>query len=232
MSDSFPGFSKECVKFFKELASHNHKTWFDKNKAEYNEEVLEPSRHFVTTMGDRLKKLRPKVVADPRINKSLFRIYRDTRFSKDKSPYKTHMGIIFWEGTGKRMDCSSFYFHIEPGKLMLGAGLYHFPKNLIEPYRDAVVHKKHGPTLARAVAKAKKAGYDIGGVHYKRTPRGYDPDHKLAPLLLHKGLYAMAQTKIPRELYSEEIIDYCFKTWKPMVPLHEWMVGLTKGEKS
>ena len=83
---------------------------------------MTPARLFVGEMGARLKKLSPGVQADPRVDKSIFRIFRDTRFSRDKTPYKTHLGIWFWEGDGPRMECSGFYFHLDPPKLMNGSG--------------------------------------------------------------------------------------------------------------
>ena len=97
----------------------------------------------------------PGVVADPRTNGagSIFRIYRDTRFSKDKRPYKTYLGILFWQGRGKKMENPGFYFHLEPKGLMLGAGTYTFMKQGLEAFRKAVVHRTRGPALAKAVKK-------------------------------------------------------------------------------
>ena len=92
----FNGFSKELVQFFKELEKNNTKQWFDQHRNEYEECVLSPSREFVAAMDSRLRKIAPEVNAIPKVNQSLFRINRDTRFSKDKSPYKTCMGIWFW----------------------------------------------------------------------------------------------------------------------------------------
>jgi len=79
-------------------------------------------------MGEKLRPLCPGINAIPKVNKSLFRINRDTRFAKDKSPYKTNLGILFWEGQGKRMESSGFYFHLEENLLMIGCGMYKFPK--------------------------------------------------------------------------------------------------------
>ena len=226
---NFHGFPKECVKFFQDLAQKNSKQWFERHKNEYEEYVLAPSRAFVLDMGERLKNISPAIHADPRVNKSLFRLHRDIRFSKDKSPFKTNMGIWFWEGRGKRMECSGFYFHLAPPNLMLGAGFYCFPKPILEAYRQSVVHLKYGPSLKRALTQVSKRGaYNIGGVHYKRVPRGYDPEHKNAGLLLHNGLHLGKETKIPKEFYSRKLLDYCFTRYKDMAPVHKWLVGLTE----
>jgi uncharacterized protein (TIGR02453 family) len=179
-------------------------------------------------MGEKLASLSPHIIADPRTDKSIFRVHRDTRFSNDKRPYKTHLGIYFWEGPGKKMECSGYYFHLEPPDVFLGAGLYMLSRDQLSRYRDDVVHPKHGPALARAVAAVRKKGYDIGGLHYQRVPRGYDPEHKNAELLKHSGVFAMHETKIPPELYSSGIVDSCFKIFRAMSPVHEWMVKFTE----
>ena len=144
----FHGFSKETLKFFENLKKNNTKKWFDAHRKDYESFVTQPSKAFVTAMGEKLKTEIPDIVAVPKVNKSLFRINRDTRFSPDKSPYKTNMGIYFWEGTRSRMECPGFYFHVEPNMLMLGVGMYMFPKYLFDTYRNSVVHPKYGKELA------------------------------------------------------------------------------------
>lgn len=227
-SASFTGFPEETVKFFKGLTKNNYKVWFDEHKGDYENFVKAPAQAFVSDMGIRLREVSPKVNADPRVNKSIFRIYRDARFSKDKRPYKTHLGIFFWEGPGKKMECPGYYFHLEPPNLMLGAGLYMFPREYLEEYRESAVHKKYGPALAKAIDEINKKGpYTIGGTCYKRVPRGYDPEHKNAELLKHKGLFARIETRTPKELHSEALLDYCFEKWRDMSALHKWLVEMT-----
>jgi len=94
--------------FFHRLTVNNSKEWFQEHREEYDNSILEPSRHFVMAMGERFIELSSGIVADPRVNRSLFRINRDTRFSKDKSPYKNHLGILFWEGERPKMENSGF----------------------------------------------------------------------------------------------------------------------------
>lgn len=119
-----------------DLARNNNTAWFAAHKADYDEYVLRPARLFIMEMGDRLHTIAPGINADPRVNRSIFRIYRDTRFSRDKIPYKTHLGIWFWEGVAPRMECSGFYFHLEPGHLTLGSGMYRFPEGLLDKFRE------------------------------------------------------------------------------------------------
>jgi hypothetical protein len=121
------------------------------------------------------------------------------------------------------MECSGFYFHLGEGQLLLGAGMYRFPDNLIQPWREAVVNKKHGATLTKAIQKVVKQGYDIGEKHYKRVPSGYDPDHPNAEYLMFKGLTAFWSTDVPDVFYSKEIVEFSFKHFKKMLPIHEWL---------
>ena len=203
--------------------------WFDQNKDVYEQQVLVPARDFIVAMGDKLKMIAPGVHADPRVNKSIFRLNRDIRFSHDKTPYKTHLGLWFWEGQRPRMECSGFYFHLESNRFMLGVGLYGFPKDMLETYRRSVVHPKYGPALAKAIAGIKKnKDYYLGEQHYKKNPQGYDPAHKNAEYLLYDGVYAGVELPVSAELFSEGLVDLCFEHYKKMAPLHRWLVALTE----
>jgi len=230
MSDesSFKGFSKESVGFFYELKRNNNKDWFERHKKEFEAHVMEPSRAFVLAMGNQLRSLSPDIIAVPRINKSLFKIHRDIRFSPDKSPFKTHLGIFFWEGNRPRMECSGFYFHLEPPKLILGVGIYMFPRQLLDHYRRSVVHPEYGKELSSVLKKILQIkGFELGGEHYKRVPAGYDPSHPNARLLLHNGLYVGQETGLPDEFYSSRLLDYCWKKYRPLAPLHRWLVSMS-----
>jgi uncharacterized protein (TIGR02453 family) len=222
----FPGFPRETIDFLRELALFNDKLWFDAHRAEYERHLLAPSRAFVASLGNKMKKLAPGLHADPRTNQSLFRIYRDTRFSADKSPYKTHLGLWFWEGDGPRMDCPGFYFHLEPTKFFLASGWYVFPKTMLDAYRRAVVDPRMGTALKKAVKKVEEVG-PIGGTQYKRTPKGYDPDHPNAPLLLHGGLWVgTPETTPPDWVHTPDIVDRSVEQYEKMLPLHRWCVNL------
>lgn len=224
----FDGFSKETVVFFNSLKENNNKPWFDSHKKDYGAYIMEPAKAFVVAMGERLRALSPNIMAIPKVNKSLFRINRDTRFSLDKSPYKTNLGIFLWEGARKRMECSGFYFHLEPPGLLLGVGIYMFPQYMLENYRHSVVHPKHGKELTNIMNRiSKRKGYSVGGKHYKRVPAGYDSSHPNADLLLYNGLHVGTETSIPEEFYSYKLIDYCWEMFHPLAPLQKWLVSMT-----
>ena len=225
----FNGFPRELIQFYQGLSRNNDKSWFNEHKDIYRRHVIAPAQAFVVSMGERLRVLSPGVVADARANGagSIFRIYRDLRFSKDKQPYKTFLDIFFWEGNGKKMENPGFYFHLEPDHLMLGVGMHTFPRRLLETYRDSVVHREHGVALAQAIEQVSAKGpYNVGGRHYERIPAGYDAHHKNTDLLLHNGLYASTESPIPEELFSERILDYCFDRFEDMAPIHHWLVAM------
>jgi len=216
----FNGFPKEYFSFFNKLKQNNSKEWFEKHRGEYDEFVMHPAREFVIEMGKKLKKIAPQVNAIPKVNKSLFKINRDVRFSNDKSPYKTYMGIWLWEGDGKRMECSGFYLHVENKKVLIGVGIKMFSKPLMDRYRKAVVDKKQGAALKSAVRKISAKGYLIDGKHYKKVPRGYDADHPNAEYLLYNGLTARVEEKVPDVFFSGALIDHAYTHYKNMLPLH------------
>jgi uncharacterized protein (TIGR02453 family) len=221
----FPGFPEETVTFLSDLAKNNKKTWFDAHRTDYDKYIMEPARAFTEALGERLTSIAPGIIAEPRVNGSIFRIYRDTRFSKDKTPYKTHLGIFCWEGEGPKMECPGFYFHLQPPNLMLGGGVHLFSKPLLEEFRRSVVHPQHGMKLAGAVAKVSKS-LNIGGHHYKRVPRGYDQDHPFAQFLLFNGLTARSEEPTPAALHGPDIVDHCFDVYRKMLPVHEWLLGM------
>jgi len=123
------------------------------------------------------------------------------------------------------MECPGFYFHLEPPKVLLGAGIHTFSKSLLEEYRRSLVHPKRGPDLAEAVKPVSKL-YNIGGLHYKRTPRGYGPDHPLAAFLLFNGLTAWTEGPIPEILHSAALVGHCYKVFQGMAPLHRWLLKM------
>ncbi len=224
----FQGFTRETVRFFIDLKENNNRQWFERNRMIYETQVMEPAKSFVRAMASRLRTISPNIIAVPKINKSIFRINRDTRFSLDPSPYKTNLGIYFWEGGPSRMEWSGFYFHVEPPKIILGAGYYMFPDRVLDNYRRAVVHPKHGSELTRILKSILKTGeFELGGKHYKRIPAGFDPAHPNAQWLLHNGLYASWEGDIPREFFKPELLDFCFQKFKTAAPLHKWLVALS-----
>lgn len=228
MPEKFSGFTKKSLKFFSDLEKNNTKEWFTKNRDTFDSEILMPAKAFVTDMGSRLRKIAPDIVADPRTDKSIFRIHRDIRFSKEKIPYKTHLGIYFWEGAGKKLENPGFYFHFDKDSVFIGVGMHIFPKEMLKSYRDAVVNSKKGASLEKAIKDVtkKNSKYELGWKQYKQTPRGYDKNHLRADYLLYGGIGFHYKSKIPYEIYSDKLLDYTFNIFKDMSPIHLWLKNI------
>lgn len=220
---TFKGFPKEFITFFKNLKQNNSKEWFEKNREDYEQFVMNPAREYVEAMGAKLRKIVPGIHAIPKVNKSLFKINRDVRFSQDKSPYKTYMGIWLWDGNRKRMECSGFYLHVENNMMLIGVGIKMFPKPMLDLYRRAVVDKKSGTELKRTVKKISDKGYRVHGKHYKKVPRGFDAEHPNAELLLYNGLTAGVEENVPDTFFSDALLDHAYSHYQNMLPLHEWL---------
>lgn len=222
----FKGFPTQCPKFLSDLEKNNTTAWFTDHKKDYDTYIKKPSEEFVSAMGEVIRSFCPKINAIPKVNKSLFRINRDTRFSTDKSPYKTNLGILFWEGPGKRMENSGFYFHLEKDMMMVGCGLYIFPKPVIQKFRETVMDKKKGTALEKITQDLRSKGYDVATKYYKQTPRGFSPCSDFEKeFLLYSGLSAYMEFAIPDVLFSPGIIEFTRNHFQAMNPLHQWIVS-------
>lgn len=220
---AFPG---SPIKFLTALSKNNNKVWFEKNRDRYNLELLQPAVQFVIDLGEELVKLSPRINAIPKIDKSIFRLHRDIRFSKDKSPYKTNLGLYFWEGKGKKMECSGLYFHIEPKLFFLGAGMYMFTSNQLKKYREIISNPVKAKELFEILKKVlRNKEYKLGGKTYKKIPRGFDPDYAYNELLLHSGFYIYYESKDFAWLTKGDPVQFAFKKFKEMYPLHLWVVN-------
>lgn len=218
---SFPQITEN---FLSDLSKHNNKEWFEKNRTRFDFEFLQPAVQFVSEMGEKLSAVSPDINAIPKIDKSIFRLYRDVRLSKDKAPFKSNLGLYFWEGKGKRMECSGFYFHIEPKKFFLGGGMYVFTKEQLKKYRDVVSDPVKAKELISIIKELEKKKYQIGGKKFKKIPRNYDLNYKYRELWLHEGVYAFSESKSINKAISKDILNYSFKVFKQMVSLHRWLV--------
>ncbi|NDJ52424.1 MAG: DUF2461 domain-containing protein [Chloroflexi bacterium] len=225
----FEGFPAEAFTFLRNLGDNNTREWFEEHKDTYQTTIVEPSKAFILALGDRLKTLSPNVRYDTATNGSgsMFRIYRDVRFSKDKTPYKTQLGMVFWIGPGKKTEHPGYYFQISPEGGFTGGGSYFMPKEMLAAYQQAVDADATGEPLAEAVAQIRaQAGFTVTGEQYKRVPRGYNKDHPRAELLRHKGLHANAPNIAAADLHGPAATDRVFETLKIVAPLVNWFAEL------
>lgn len=227
---AFTGFPKEGIQFLHDLAQNNERDWFNPRKEIYQTQIVQPALDFVQAMGDQLQHLSPGIQYDTRSNGagSLMRIYRDTRFSKDKTPYKEYVGIIFWEGSGKKTENPGFHLGLTGTGAGIHVGMHGFPKPMLAAYRQAVVDERLGVALIETVTAVQQAGYTVGGEHYKRVPRGFDPAHPRADWLRFAALYA-SKDNIPASIVtSDSFLDVCFDHFEKMAPLQRWLVQVAK----
>ncbi len=228
----FDGFPPEALDFLQGLARNNNRPWFEKRRAVYQECLIEPAQAFVENLGMRLLETYPGLDFDPSAggSGSLIRIYRDIRFSKDKSPYKTWFGIRLWESSSGRKAGPGFYLLLEPSGMSLHTGIWRFSKPQLAVWRRAVDDEPRGSSLQQVIeilARNKTAA--VAGQHYARVPRGYDSDHPRAALLRHHGLYTVFPSPLsPKQVQGAGLIALCERRLGKVAALHQWLVQLVQ----
>jgi uncharacterized protein (TIGR02453 family) len=212
MKESSPpetGFTSESFRFLKELARNNNKSWFTANKTRYETAVRDPSFAFVRAAGPKLASLSKHLVADPRpVGGSVMRIYRDIRFSRDKSPYKTAVGIHFpHEGTGGEEEHLPGYFlHLAPGDSWVHAGMWMPEPARLQQVRKAIVGRSADWKKVRAAVPA------IEGEQLKRPPPGFDPASPFIEDLKRKGFTAgrrIPDAMVTRANFPDQFVGVC-----------------------
>ncbi len=230
---NFEGFSAETVFFLKNLKENNNREWFLARKKDYSRKVLQPAAIFVAEMGEMLQKISPGVQADPKVNRSICRINRDTRFANVQEPYRTFLGIWFWEGIRKTKDSPGYYFELRPEQLFLSAGIQVFSRKAQHLFRKGVVDSKSGTELAKIINKIKEnPDYRINEAYYKNIPEGYKvSDEKQKELIRFNSLLVNTEMSIPPELYNRNLLKLVFNIYKDWSPLYNWLTQYVYSEK-
>jgi uncharacterized protein (TIGR02453 family) len=183
---------------------------------------VEPAKLFVAAMGPRLKTISKTVNFAAKVNGSIFRIQRDTRFSKDKAPYKTHLDFWFWEGEHRGWDAPGYFLRLTPKEMMIGAGMHRFEPKPLAAYRDAVLAEASGKRLAKIAATL--GDLTLGGATRKSVPRGFDAAHPRSRFLLHDGLFAMHEGPLPKSVHGGEFVDECVDLFRRAAPVARWLL--------
>jgi len=217
MPNTFPGFPPGFFKFYKELVKNNERDWFNANKDRYLDDVVAPSLEFIAAIEPKLKKVSPHFLAIAKRSRgSLMRIYRDTRFSKNKQPYKTNLGIQFRHEMGKDVHAPGFYFHYSPKESFMGAGVWCPDRAPLKQIRTTIVD--YSARWKRTVNNKKfKEVFELAGDSLKRAPRDFDPEHKLIEDLKRKDHIAVCPLKAA-DLKTPEIIDMTIDRIKRSMP--------------
>jgi uncharacterized protein (TIGR02453 family) len=183
---TFDGFTPKTITFLKQLKKNNNRDWFNDHKDDYEAYVREPGLALIRDMEKPLRKVSPFFTAvAKKSGGSMMRIYRDIRFSKNKTPYKTNLGMHFRHETGKDAHAPGFYFHIDPDEIFLGAGIWRPENDRLNQIRTLI---DDDPNRWKRIVNKKKfrETFTRGGTSLKRHPRGYDPDHPLIEDLKRK----------------------------------------------
>jgi len=228
MTPIFPGFTPAALTFLRQLKRHNDREWFKARKAQFDEVLHEPMRLFVEEMDVRLARVAPELGGSPK--RAIFRIYRDTRFSADKSPYKTHVACWFAHvraahgvGTETHGAGAGFYFHLEPGASLVAGGIWMPARPTLGAIRDRIA--QHGSGLQR-VLRARGLVRRFGALSDEgkltRVPRGFAPDHPMADLLRHAS-FTVSAPLTDAEVLSPRLTQQVERDFKSMLPLVRWI---------
>jgi uncharacterized protein (TIGR02453 family) len=209
-------FTPALFEFLGELELHNDREWFERNKERYQRDVRDPMLRFISDLAPVLRKIAPRLVADPRpVGGSLFRIHRDTRFSPDKTPYKTNVAAHFRHEAGRDVHGPGYYVSLEPGEVAVGGGVWHPDGDALRMIRRSIVEE--AGAWKRAMGTPAMRGLTWWGESLRRTPRGFPDDHSLADLLRRKD-YAAGAELSERDALSSRFADRCAEVYRALAP--------------
>ena len=218
---AFRGYSKDGLRFLSTLGTKD-KGWFGTNRAVYDQQVVAPTKALVTALGSALADaVSSEIVAQPRTNGSISPINNDLRFSPDKSPYKDHLLLRFWEGSDKKT-APTLFVRISESTIGFATGVNFVS---VDRWRTLVDDNDTGSQLSRAIVKlAKGRRLDVAGQALKKVPRPYASDHPRADLLKHKVFQARWPEPTPKQVHSEAFVAWCLKRLVACAPVHRWLV--------
>jgi len=212
-------FSSETFRFLRQLKRHNTRDWFERHRDRYVAHVETPMLDFIREVGERLPAISSAYIGDPRRSGgSMFRIYRDTRFSADKSPYKTWVAARFGHRSAAKgeVPAPGFYFHLAPDERYGGGGIYHPDTGTLTRIRQRIVDQP------RAWGAVLRTGIEIEGDTLQRPPSGYDREHKFIDDLKRKDLYVLDEYS-EADVLAPDFIDRYIDTCRQVAPLVEFI---------
>lgn len=198
--ERYAKFKPETVAFLSELKDNNNRDWFNENKARYEEQVLDVALRFIQSMQDPLAEIAPRFTAIPkRMGGSLMRVYRDTRFSKNKTPYKTNIGIQFRHEQARDVHAPGYYVHIDPEQVFLGAGMWRPASDALRGIRERIAEKP-AEWVRIQDDKTFKRHFKLGGETLMRPPRGFDKEHPQIADIRRKDFIAIKNMSLEEAL--------------------------------
>jgi uncharacterized protein (TIGR02453 family) len=225
----FVGFPESSVRFLSELSRNDDLAWFEARRDECERVLIEPAKAFVLALGERLRRLDPKIQAIPRVRGSIHGMERRRRFPRHRSkPFRDSLDVWFWSGQRRAWENSGFFVRLRATELVLACGIIEFQKQTLARYREHVLDETRGTALELIVSELGAKGYFVGGESYKRTPPGVSMDHPRAALLRHRGLFATLKGDHPEQLGTPAFVDFAFDHFQSMAKLHHWLVALPR----
>jgi uncharacterized protein (TIGR02453 family) len=217
----FNGFSRNTLKFLKSLKANNNKTWFEKHRFEYNKYVLEPLRNLVTDLGEFMLDIDPRFEITPVVNKTISRIYRDTRFSRDKSPYRSTVWITF-KNQNKDWTTlvSGYFFELSVNSYRYGMGFYNAAPAIVAKLREMIDENPKEFLKAISFFEKQKA-FVLEGEKYKRVIDKTKPE-KIQNWYQRKNMYLVCNRKIDKALFSNKLVDNLASGFKMISPLYHY----------
>ncbi|MGK0204594.1 MAG: hypothetical protein ACI9S9_003679 [Planctomycetota bacterium] len=220
---AFQGFDRDFPAFLKALARNNDKKWFDVNKAQFRRAVQDPFLEMLTALAETMEKISPHIVVDPkRANGAMQRIYRDTRFGKDKTPYHTHVAAILKHEQGKKQSAPGYYLRVDLTGVTVGCGIMQPESPALAKLRDAIVADPKAWQKARDNRKFCSTYGELAGESLKRAPRGYDAEHPCVDDLRRKDFVAFQVLPLA-SLHDKKFVSTLDKTYRAAVPLMQWL---------
>jgi uncharacterized protein (TIGR02453 family) len=209
-------FSPAAFAFLRELRLHNEREWFERNKERYLRDVRDPMLRFIADFAPVLRKIAPRLVADPRpVGGSLFRLHRDTRFSPDKTPYKTNVAAHFRHEAGRDAHGPGCYLSLEPDEVAVGGGVWHPETDALRMIRSSIVEQPGA--WKRATGTPAMKGMSWWGDSLTRSPRGFPEEHALVDMLRRKD-FAAGIELTERDALSPGFLDRCAEVYRALAP--------------
>jgi uncharacterized protein (TIGR02453 family) len=217
----FAGFPDDTLAFFRALEKHNDRAWFEEHRTRYDESVREPMLSLLSALAVRVRSIDPDLEIEPK--RAMYRIHRDTRFSADKTPYKTHTAAAFsYRGLDRNAD-AGFYFHIAPKEIGVGGGMYMPDGARLKKIRAGIDREPDAlPAILGGKSFRSRFG-ELQGASLVRIPQGYDRDHPAADLLRRKQLFCWAELD-PAIVTTPKFADILMDHFQAMAPLVQWLV--------
>jgi len=226
MPNNFKGFTPQSIEFLRALAVNNNKTWFEKHRPEYYDHILKPFQQLVMDLSTLMLSIDPLFDTTPAVNRTIARIYRDTRFARDKSPYRSNLWIVFKYPHTDWKSEPGYFFELFPDFYRYGMGFYQAPYHLMERLRDFLC--EHPDEFLKLISPISRRGiFTVAGDKYKRPIKAQMPSN-LLDWLSCKSFYLVKNCRINRRLFSALLVKELCEAFQTTVPYYRFLRSLTE----